>query len=96
MEQKQLNITVPTEIANGTYSNLAVITHGKAEFIMDFAASMPFAPGPKVVSRVVMTPESAKRLAAALTENLEKYESRFGKIDLGAGTYAVPAGGCNA
>jgi len=79
-ENKQVSIEIKPEIARGTYSNLAVITHSPSEFVIDFANMLPGMPKPEVGSRIVMTPEHAKRLLAALTDNINKYESQFGPI----------------
>ncbi|MBN1112273.1 MAG: DUF3467 domain-containing protein [Bacteroidales bacterium] len=76
----ELNIELSAEVAEGTYANLAVITHSHAEFILDFVRVMPGMPKAPVKSRVIITPEHAKRLMHALQDNLKKYESTFGKI----------------
>jgi hypothetical protein len=94
-EQKkgnQLNIELPEEVAQGTYSNLAVITHSSAEFVLDFIRVMPGLPKAKVKSRIVLTPEHAKRLLNALADNVAKYEAMHGKIkDLeGSGNQNIP------
>ena len=81
-EEKKIGINIDPAIAGGTDSNLAIISHSQSEFIMDFAVNMPGLPGPKVGSRVIMTPEHAKRLLNALAENIGKYENQFGTIDL--------------
>ena len=70
---------------NGTYSNLAIITHSHSEFIIDFATILPGLPKPDISNRIVMTPEHAKRLLNALMDNVTKYESQFGLINLGGG-----------
>ena len=83
MEEKpknQINIELTDEMAGGIYSNLASITHSPTEFVLDFVSLMPGAPKAKVKSRIVMTPQHAKRLYKALAENLGKYESNFGPI----------------
>ncbi len=83
MEEKpknQINIELTDEVAGGIYSNLAIITHSPTEFVLDFVSMMPGAPKAKVKSRIVMTPQHAKRLYKALAENLSKYESNFGPI----------------
>ena len=83
MEEKpknQINIELTDEVAGGIYSNLAIITHSPTEFVLDFVSMMPGAPKVKVKSRIVMTPQHAKRLYKALAENLSKYESNFGPI----------------
>ena len=79
-QKNQLNIEISDEVAEGTYSNLAIITHSPNEFIVDFAQLMPGTPKAKVRSRVIMNPLNAKRLYKALAENLSKYESNFGTI----------------
>lgn len=81
-EEKKVNINIDPSIAGGIYSNLAIISHSRSEFIMDFATAVPGLPGPKVGSRVIMTPEHAKRLLNALAENIGKYENQFGKIEI--------------
>ena len=83
MEEKpknQINIELTDEVASGVYSNLAIITHSPTEFILDFVSMMPGTPKAKVKSRIVMTPQHAKRLYKALADNLSKYESNFGPI----------------
>ena len=80
----QLNIELTEEIADGIYSNLAIISHSQSEFVLDFIKVMPGMPKAKVKSRILMTPEHAKRLMLALEDNIEKYEAKNGKIkDLG-------------
>ena len=79
-QKNQINIELTDDIACGTYSNLAIITHSPTEFILDFVSLMPGAPKAKVKSRIIMTPQHAKRLYKALAENISKYESQFGSI----------------
>lgn len=76
----KLNIELPEEVAEGTYSNLAIISHSNSEFVLDFVRVMPNVPKAKVKSRIVLTPQHAKRLLSALVDNLKKYESQFGSI----------------
>ncbi len=76
----QLNIELPEEIAQGVYSNLAIITHSSSEFVLDFVRIMPGVPKAKVKSRIVLTPEHAKRLLLALQDNIKKFESMYGPI----------------
>ncbi len=78
--QNQINIDLPEEIAEGTYSNLAIISHSNSEFVMDFIRMMPNVPKAKVKSRIVMTPQHAKRLLRALSDNVNKFEKQFGPI----------------
>ncbi|NQX92487.1 MAG: DUF3467 domain-containing protein [Flavobacteriales bacterium] len=83
MEEKkkgQINIELTEEAAEGTYSNLAVITHSPSEFVIDFIRVMPGVPKAKVKSRIVVTPQHAKRLMRALADNVKKYESQHGPI----------------
>lgn len=80
---KKIDIEIKPEVAQGRYANLAIITHSSSEFILDFAQNMPGLPKMQVTSRVIMTPEHAKRLLQALMDNLTKYESQFGLINLG-------------
>lgn len=79
-EPNQLKIELTPEIAEGVYSNLAIIAHSFSEFVVDFVRIMPGAPKANVKSRVILTPEHAKRLLMALQENVVKYEAQFGKI----------------
>jgi len=78
--QNQLNIELSDEVAEGIYSNLAIITHSNSEFILDFVKVMPGVPKAKVKSRIVLTPQHAKRLVNALKDNISKYESVHGVI----------------
>ncbi|OAV44727.1 DUF3467 domain-containing protein [Lewinella sp. 4G2] len=78
--QNQLNIELPEDIAEGVYSNLAIIAHSNSEFVVDFVRIVPNAPKAKVKSRVILTPEHAKRLVSALADNIKKYEAQFGSI----------------
>jgi hypothetical protein len=80
-EQNQMNIELPEEIAEGVYSNLAIISHSPQEFVIDFIRIMPGVPKAKVKSRIVLTPEHAKRLMKALADNVKKYEQQFGPIN---------------
>ena len=76
----QISIELKEEVAQGTYSNLAVITHSASEFVIDFVRIMPGIPKAQVKSRVILTPEHAKRLLNALTDNIGKYEAVHGSI----------------
>lgn len=76
----QLNIEISEEVAEGTYANLAIITHSHAEFVVDFVNVMPGTPKSRVKSRVILTPQHAKRLMKALIENVQKYEAVNGTI----------------
>ncbi len=79
-DQNQLQINVPAEQLEGVYSNLAVITHSSAEFLLDFIRVLPGTEKAPVKARVVMAPEHAKRLMFALQNNIQKYEQAFGEI----------------
>ncbi len=79
-KENHLNIELSEEVAQGTYSNLAIISHSSSEFIVDFVRVMPGIPKAPVKSRIVLTPENAKRLLSALGDNLKKFESTFGEI----------------
>lgn len=79
----QINIELSEEMAEGTYSNLAILTHSHSEFIVDFVQIMPGAPKAKVKSRIILTPQHAKRLLNALQDNIQKYEQLHGFIKEG-------------
>ncbi|MCF8369637.1 MAG: DUF3467 domain-containing protein [Bacteroidales bacterium] len=79
-QQKQINIELSDEIAEGIYSNLAIITHSHSEFIVDFVKMMPGSPKAKVKSRIILTPQHAKRLYRALLDNITKFERLHGEI----------------
>jgi hypothetical protein len=78
--ESQLNIELSEEVAEGIYSNLAIITHSNAEFVLDFIRVLPGVPKAKVKSRIILTPEHAQRLLTALKENIEKFEAINGRI----------------
>lgn len=78
----QLQLELPQEVAMGEYANFAIITHSSSDFIVDFARVMPGLPKAQVRSRVILAPEHAKRLLAALQENIMRYEKEYGKIEL--------------
>ncbi len=96
MEEKknvnQINIELKEDVAQGTYSNLAIITHSATEFVLDFVRIMPGVPKAEVKSRIILTPEHAKRLMMALKDNISKYESTHGDIkDIeGSGGPVIP------
>ncbi len=78
--QNQINIELPEEVAEGTYSNLAIISHSNSEFIVDFIRMLPNVPKAKVKSRIILTPHHAKRLMRALNDNIKKFEAQHGVI----------------
>ena len=80
MPEQKLDINLSEEIAKGTYSNLAIISHSNTEFIIDFASIMPGLPKSNVCSRIIMTPQNAKRLLRALADNISKFEEQNGVI----------------
>lgn len=77
-----MNLEIKPEIARGTYSNLAIISHSRSEFIIDFAEMLPGMQRPDISNRLVMSPDHAKMLLNALAENISKYEAQFGRIEL--------------
>ena len=79
----QLSLELNPQITKTSYSNLAIISHSRSEFIIDFAATLPGLPKALIGDRIIMTPEHAKRLMNALFDNISKYEAQFGVIDLG-------------
>lgn len=79
-----MDIELDAEVAQGNYSNLAIISHSTSEFILDFATILPGLPKAKVRSRIILTPEHAKRLLLSLQENIQRYETNIGKIEIPA------------
>ena len=80
-QPNQLNIEISEEVAEGSYANLAIITHSHAEFVIDFVNVMPGTPKSKVKSTIILTPQHAKRLMKALQDNVKRYEAQFGNIE---------------
>lgn len=80
-QQDQLNIELPEDVAEGIYSNLAIITHSRSEFVVDFIRVMPGTPKSKVKARVLLTPQHAKKLLRALDDNLSKFEAANGPVE---------------
>jgi hypothetical protein len=87
--QQQINIELGEKEAEGIYSNLAIITHSPAEFVIDFTRVLPGIPKARVHARIVMTPQHAKMLLNAIHDNIDKYENKFGEIKL----IGEPSGG---
>ncbi len=79
-KQKQINIELDEKTAEGTYSNLAIINHSVSEFVVDFISMMPGAPKAKVKSRIVLTPQHAKKFLKALSDNVHRFEKAHGTI----------------
>ena len=88
--ENAINIELTEDIADGIYSNLAIITHSNSEFVIDFVRLMPGIPKAKVKSRIIFTPQHAKRLLKALAENISKYESLNGIITDPGEPKAIP------
>ncbi len=85
--KKSIDLELDEATAQGHYANLAIISHSASEFVVDFAAIMPGLPKAKIKSRIVLSPEHAKRLLISLQDNITRYESTLGRIDL----HAIPA-----
>ena len=81
-QEGQLQIELPEDIGEGTYSNLAIISHSSSEFVIDFVRIVPGIPKAKVKSRIILTPEHAKRLLFALNENINRFENVFGSVNV--------------
>lgn len=90
MKEQKIDIAVSDEVAEGIYSNLAIITHSNSEFILDFVNIMPGMTKGKVKSRIILTPEHAKRLLNALQDNVRRFESYHGEIRSDAGGPELP------
>mgnify|MGYP000411983030 CR=1 FL=1 len=80
-KKKKMEIELTKEEAPGTYSNLVMINHSPSEFVFDFISMMPAMPKAKVVKRMVLTPDHAKRLLNALQGNIKRFEEEHGKIE---------------
>ena len=89
-QQKELNIELTPEVAEGTYANFAVISHSQSEFVVDFVCILPGMPKAQVKSRIILTPEHAKRLLGALQDNVSKYEAAHGKVKLNETAMTLP------
>ncbi|MGK2907349.1 MAG: DUF3467 domain-containing protein [Desulfuromonadales bacterium] len=79
-KELKLEIQLDEEIAQGAYVNLAVVNHNESEFVVDFIFVQPQAPRAKVRSRVILSPQHAKRFVSALQENIIRYEQNFGEV----------------
>ncbi len=80
--ENQIEIELTEEIAQGTYSNLAIISHSSSEFVLDFIRVVPGVPKAKVKSRIILTPDHAKRLLSALKDNIDKFEKLNGPVSI--------------
>ena len=92
MKHGDLQVEMDDAVAEGVYANLAVMSHSSSEFVIDFLRLMPGVPKAKVKSRIVMTPEHAKRLLIAMQDNVRRYESQFGEIHLHDVRMVAPKG----
>ncbi|SEP81372.1 DUF3467 domain-containing protein [Flavobacterium urocaniciphilum] len=79
-QEGQINIELDEKVAEGIYSNLAIINHSNTEFVLDFISLMPGVPKAKVKSRIILTPQHAKRLLKAMHDNIQRFESIHGQI----------------
>ena len=89
---QQINVALGEKEAEGIYSNLVLISHSPAEFVLDFTRMVPGVPKTKVYARIIMTPPHAKSLLKALEDNIQKYEKQFGEIKTVGGEQAKPFG----
>ena len=89
-KKEGLNIELTEEVAEGTYSNMAIINHSPSEFVVDFIQMMPGIPKAKVKSRIILTPQHAKRLMKALSDNIKKFEDQHGEIKDIDTNHAIP------
>ncbi|QLE01688.1 DUF3467 domain-containing protein [Galbibacter sp. BG1] len=78
--KNQINIELDDATAEGTYANLAIINHSVSEFVVDFVSIMPGRPKAKVKSRIILTPQHAKRFLKALGDNVQRFEQAHGEI----------------
>lgn len=93
VKEVKLEIQLDDDVAQGSYSNLAVVNHNDAEFCIDFIFVQPQAPRAKVRSRIITSPKHAKRLLLALDDSLKKYEQRFGPVDVSDPAVTPDVGG---
>ena len=82
--QRRINVELAESVADGIYSNLALITHSPAEFVIDFSRMLPGVPKAKIHARIIMTPPHAKSFLRALDENVKRFEQRYGEISVHA------------
>lgn len=94
-EKHQIDVELDETVSQGTYANLAIISHSTSEFILDFAAVLPGVPKAKVKSRIILAPEHAKRLLMSLQENVGRYETNIGRINIPQGVPKEGATGFN-
>lgn len=89
-KEQNLKLNINPDVAKGTYSNLVVVSHNPSEIVLDFAQMLPGIEGAMVRERIIMSPNHAKRLLAALNDNLKKYEQQYGTIVEPAADGTVP------
>ncbi|MFB0516008.1 MAG: DUF3467 domain-containing protein [Candidatus Neomarinimicrobiota bacterium] len=89
---KQIQVELDEKVGTGEYSNLAIVTHSPAEFVLDFTQVMPGMPKARVRARIIMAPLHVKAFAMALNENIKKYEAHFGEIQVTQGEWAKQFG----
>ncbi len=90
MQEKKLNINIAPDKAVGAFANLALIAHTPTEFVLDFAQIMPGLQQANVISRIVVTPDQAKKILGALQNNIAQYEQKFGVINPVGGISTTP------
>lgn len=83
-QQQQIQIKITDEVLRGAHANMMAVSHTKEEFVVDFMNVFPGQGQGIVTDRVILTPPHAKRVAAALTDNIKRYEGQFGTIDAGS------------
>jgi Protein of unknown function (DUF3467) len=76
-----LQIQIDDAVAHGIYANMALVNHSDSEFTLDFIYVQPQQPKAAVRARIITSPRHMKRLLAAISDNLQKYEARFGAIE---------------
>lgn len=89
VDRRDVEVDLSSEVAQGSYANLAIISHSTTEFILDFASMLPGMPKPKVSNRIILTPEHAKRLLGSLQDNIAKYEGNYGTIGRDASSQSL-------
>jgi hypothetical protein len=94
-QQQQMTIELGEKEAEGIYSNLAIISHSPAEFVIDFTRILPGVPKARVHARIVMTPQHAKLLLHALADNVSKYEQQYGEVNVEGQMQGFPPGVTN-
>lgn len=94
-QQQQMTIELGEKEAEGIYSNLAIISHSPAEFVIDFTRILPGVPKARVHARIVMTPQHAKLLLNALADNVSKYEQQYGEVNVEGQMQPFPPGVTN-